>query len=61
MFTWRTWCIRKAAKRVSNCRPTAPAMRMPWVRLRCVASDYTALRDADLAQHLAKPEASELA
>ena len=31
------------------------------VLLRCVPSDYTALRDAELAQHLAKPEASELA
>ncbi len=31
------------------------------VLLRCVASDYTALRDAELAQRLAKPESSELA
>jgi protein required for attachment to host cells len=31
------------------------------VLLRCVPSDYTALRDAELAERLAKPEASEAA
>ncbi|MFZ2649045.1 MAG: host attachment protein [Burkholderiaceae bacterium] len=30
------------------------------VLLRCVASDYTALRDAEIARRLAKPESSEL-
>ena len=30
------------------------------VLLRCVASDYTALRDTELVQRLAKPESAEL-